>query len=441
MRIAVAFALLASCLAAAARGDEKPAAEKNWPRWRGPLGTGVSPEGDPPVEFSETKNVRWKTALPGKGHSTPVVWGEHIFVTAAARVGDKLEKPFYSGRPGAHDNLPVTHRYDYFVLAVNRGTGKIRWRKSLNQLVPEEGAHYTASLASASAVTDGEHVLAHFGSAGLFCLDFDGDLVWKSELGQMQTKHGHGEGSGPALYGDTVLVNWDHEGDSFIVALDKRSGKQRWRKRRDEVTSWSTPLIIEHDGKPQAIVSGSNRVRGYDLATGEVLWECGGLAQNIVASPVYGNGMVFVGSSYEKRSLLAIRLAGAKGDITETENVAWRRMRGTPYVPSPLLYGETLYFLTHYQAILTGVDAATGEDAPGAMRLDGLRNIYASPVGASDRIYVTDLDGMTAVISHGEKPKLLALNRLNDSFAASAAIVGGELFLRGEKFLYCIAED
>jgi outer membrane protein assembly factor BamB len=238
-----------------------------------------------------------------------------------------------------------------------------------------------------------------------------------------------------------LVVNWDHEGESFVVAFDKNTGKQRWKVAREEVTSWATPIVVEHAGKPQVVISGTDRVRGYDLASGKVIWECGGLASNIVASPVAGNGMVFVGSSYEKRVLLAIRLDGARGDITGTNRVAWGRTRGTPYVPSPLLYDESLYFLTHYQGILTGVQAKTGEDAPGAFRLAGVRNIYASPVGAADRVYVTDLEGMTVVISHSDTPQLLALNRLNDSFAASAAIVGKELFLRGEKHLYCIAED
>jgi outer membrane protein assembly factor BamB len=256
----------------------------------------------------------------------------------------------------------------------------------------------------------------------------------------MQTKHGHGESASPALFGDTVVVNWDHEGASFLVALDKRTGKQQWRVDRNEETSWASPIIYEHDGRPQLIVSGTNRVRGYDLADGRVVWECGGMASNIVASPVAAEGMVFAGSSYEKRALLAIRLEGARGDVTGTRQVAWSRFRGTPYVPSPLLYGGSLYFLTHYQGILSRVEALTGEDRPGAMRLDDIGNVYASPVAAAERIYVTDLEGTTMVLSHDDEPRLLAVNRLHDTISASAAIAGRELFLRGEKFLYCIAE-
>jgi outer membrane protein assembly factor BamB len=256
----------------------------------------------------------------------------------------------------------------------------------------------------------------------------------------MESLHGHGEGASPALYGDTLVVNWDHEGQSFVVALDKHSGQERWKAERDEVTSWATPIIVEHNGKPQVIISGTNRVRGYDLASGKILWECGGLSSNIVASPVYGNGVVYVGSSYDKRALLAIRLDDATGDITGASNVLWSRSRGTPYVPSPLLYGDVLYFLTHYQGILNRVDAKTGKDRPGPLRLGGVTEVYASPVGAAGRVYVTDRSGLTLVISHSDTPRLLASNQLDDTLSASAAIAGKELFLRGEKALYCLAE-
>jgi len=269
----------------------------------------------------------------------------------------------------------------------------------------------------------------------------DGEPQWEKDLGEMQTKHEHGEGSSPALYGVTLVVNWDPEGQSFVAAFDKRTGRQRWRAARDEVTSWATPIVIEHAGKQQVIISGTHRVRGYDLATGALIWECAGLSANIVASPVAADGMVYAGSSYDKRALLAIRLDGAKGDITETDRVLWRRTRGTPYVPSPLLYGNSLYFLRHYQGILSRVDTTTGEDQGGPFRLGGLRDIYASPVAAADRIYITDRNGTTLVISHDDNPSVLAQNRLDDSFSASAALVGNEIILRGEKNLYCIAEE
>ena len=415
------------------------AADDNWPQWRGPLGTGVSPNGEPPVEWNEERNIRWKIDVAGRGHGTPIVWGDRIFLTTALPYGPKLE-PRKSGRPGAHDNLAVSQRHRFIALAVNRQTGKTLWRKSLSEALPEEGAHYTASLASASPVADAEHIFSFFGSHGLFCLDHDGKEIWKKDLGRMQTKHGHGEGASPVLHGKTLVINWDHEGESFIVALDKATGEERWRKKRAEVTSWSTPIVVEHDGHAQVIVCGTSRVRGYDLSDGAVLWECGGLSANIVASPVHNDGIVIVGSSYEKRAMLAIRLDGAKGNITTTEQVLWSRRRGTPYVPSPLLYGNALYFHAHYQGVLTRLDAKTGEENPGPFRLPGISNVYASAVGAAGRVYVTDLEGTTLVFTNDANPKILARNILSDRFSASAAIVGKELFLRGEKHLYCISE-
>jgi outer membrane protein assembly factor BamB len=437
VRLFLGTLMFLSAVLVAHGGREAP---RDWPQWRGPLGTGLAPGADPPVEWSETKNVRWKTALPGKGHSTPIVWGERIFLTTAIPFGEPV-KARLPDRPGAHDNLQQTYKHEFTVLAVNRRDGKILWRRTVHKDLPHEAGHVSASLASSSPATDGQHVFASFGSRGLYCLDLEGNLVWKKDLGEMHTKHGHGEGSSPVLHGDTLVLNWDHEEQSFLVALDKRTGKQRWRVARQQDTSWTTPIVVEHKGRAQVIVPGTKRLRGYDLATGEVIWECAGLSSNVVASPVSADGVVYAGSSYETRALFAVRLDGAKGDITGTDKVAWMRRRGTPYVPSPLLYGESLYTLQHYQGILARVDVKTGDDQGGPFRLDAITDVYASPVGAAGRIYVTSREGVTQVLSHGgETPKMLAVNHLDDSISASAAIAGRELFLRGERFLYCIAE-
>lgn len=425
---------------AAISADEATGGDQYWFQWRGPLGTGVAPSADPPLKWSETKNLRWKIALPGKGHSTPIIAGDRVFVTAAIPYGDELE-PKYSDRPGAHDNLPVTRCHEFVVLAIDRADGQVIWQKSVHRALPHEGGHFTASLASNSPVTDGELLFAFFGSYGLYCLDFEGNVQWQTKLGQMHSKHGHGEGSSPAVHGETLVVNWDHEEQSFLVAFNKRTGDELWRVARDEVTSWATPIIVEHNGTVQLVVSGTDRVRSYALATGEVLWQCGGLSANIVASPVAASGMVFAGSSYEKRAMLAIRLDGAEGDITETNRVAWTRTVGTPYVPSPLLYGDSIYFLRHYQGILSRVNIKTGLDDGGPFRLGTIRDVYASPVAAAGRIYITDRDGTTQVISHDANPQVLGVNQLNDSFSASAALVGHEIVLRGERYLYCIAEE
>ena len=421
--------------------DRKQATDRQWGHWRGPLQTGEAPFANPPLEWNEEqgRNIRWKSKLPGRGHSTPVVWNQQIFLSSAVPVGDALP-PRPSKAPGNHDNLPVTTRHQYVIMAVNRSSGENEWQRSVHEALPHEQGHHTASLASNSAVTDGEHVYAFFGSYGLYCLTLQGDLVWQAAFGPMQSLHGHGEGSSPVLHGETLFVNWDHEGKSFLVALDKRDGHQRWKVERNEVTSWSSPIVVVHNGVAQLVVSGTNRVRGHDLTTGETLWECGGLSSNIVASPVSGDGMVYVGSSYDKRSLMAIRLDDARGDLTDTPAVAWSRFRGTPYVPSPLFYQGGLYFLTHYQGILSRVEGRTGIDQPGSIRLEGIRNIYSSPVAAAGRIYVTDLEGATIVLNAGPVPRVLALNQLEEPVSASPALVEKELFLRGENHLYAIAE-
>ena len=420
--------------------DRAAEADYYWPQWRGPLGTGVSRYADPPVEWSENKNVRWKIELPGSGHSTPIVWGDRVFLTAAVPSGETLSSP-PRRRRGRHGALPVTHRQSFVVLAVSRQDGGILWQRTVREAVPHEGVHYTGSFAASSPVVDGEHVFAFFGSHGLYCLTLDGELVWETDLGDMRVEHEHGEGSSPTLHGDTLIVNWDHQGQSFVVALDKRTGRELWKVDRDEPTSWASPIVVEQDGKHQVVVSGTNRVRAYDVDNGEVIWECAGLSRNVTATPVAADGMVYVGSNYFSRNLIAIRLDGARGDISGTDNVVWSRARGTPFVPSPLLYGEALYFLNYYRAILTRLHAKTGEERPGSFRLEGLGTVYASPVAAGGRVYITGRQGATAVIRHDENPEMLALNVLDDGFSASAAIAGKELFLRGERYLYCIAEE
>jgi outer membrane protein assembly factor BamB len=433
------------CLFATFAGDAGAhpgaGALRNWPQWRGPLANGVAPLANPPIHWNETNNVRWKIPMPGKAHSSPIVFGDSVYVLAAMPVGE-AQKPVYDDAPGVHDSVPVTHRHQFVALAISRRDGTVSWKKVLREEWPHEGGHETGSLASSSPVTDGEQLYVFFGSRGLYGLNLKGDLKWSKDLGRMHTLHAHGEGSSPVLYGDTLIVCWDQERDSFLYAFDKRTGQQLWKVPRDEKTSWSTPLVVEHEGKPQVIVSATKRVRGYDLATGAQLWECAGLTDNVVSSPVYTDGVVIAGNSYYSQAMLAIRLAGAKGDITGTTSVLWKLNRMTPYVSSPLLYDNTLYFLRHNQNILSRLEPLTGKPRDGALRLEGINDfIFASPVGAAGRIYVTARDGVTVVLRHDNENATLAVNKLKDSFSASPALVDRELYLRGEQFLYCIAEQ
>jgi len=426
-------------LCGSATAAEESVMLRDWPAWRGPLANGVAPEANPPIEWSETNNVRWKAELPGKGHSCPIVFSNRVFVTAAVPVGEKLP-PVFDDAPGAHDSVPVTQRHQFTVMAFNRADGKMVWTKVAKEAFPHEGGHYTGSLASNSPVTDGELLIVSFGSRGLYCYDFNGKLIWQKDLGRMHTLHAHGEGSSPVIYKDWVIVCWDTEADSFLYAFDKRTGKERWKTKRDEKTSWATPLIVEVQGKQQILTSATRRIRGNDLETGADIWQASGLAQNAVASPVAYQGVGIFGNSYDFQAMLAVKLAGAKGDVTGTKQVLWKLNRSTPYVPSPLLYGDTLYFLRHNQNVLARLDPLTGEFRDDLIRVEGIGDfIFASPVGGGGRIYITGRDGVTVVLKHDRKNERLAVNKLEDSFSASAAVAGRELFLRGERFLYNLA--
>lgn len=420
--------------------------DRYWHQWRGPEASGVAPDADPPIEWSETKNVRWKIEIPGQGHATPIVWDNTVFVTSAIETNKQIElEPIEEpqrrrGRRGGGSNRPSTVQ-KFVLFAINRSDGTIRWQQTAREEVPHEGTHQTGSWAANSPVTDGEHVYAYFGSRGLYCYDMQGNLQWEKDLGNMSTHRGFGEGSSPVLYSNTIVVNWDHEGDSFIVALDKRTGEVLWKVDRDEGTSWATPIVVEHNGTPQVVINATHRTRGYDLATGKTLWECGGMTANTIPSPVTANGIVYVTSGFRGNALQAIRLADAEGDITGAAAIVWDYGRDTPYVPSPLLYDDTLYFLKHNRGVLSAFNANTGEAYYGPERLEGISDVYASPVGAGDRIYVVDRDGAALVIKHGSTFEVLAENILNDGFSASPAIVGKEIFLRGNRSLYCIASD
>ncbi len=445
----IAFLTLCVCaLAAIAAGASQPGDyEKNWHQWRGPHATGAAAsDANPPLTWSETENVRWKVAIPGMGHATPIVWEDKIFVqTAIQGVVQKAEEtddgnPF-SGFFQRRDGGP-TNTYKFSLLAINRSDGSILWQKTLREEVPHEGMHQDASFASNSPVTDGEYIYAYFGSRGLYCVDIDGNVKWEKDIGTMRKSNAFGEGSCPALYGNTLVIVQDHEGPtpSFIIALDKRSGDVLWKTERDERTTWTSPIVVEQDGKPQVIVPGTNRTRSYDLATGKLLWECSGLTRNVIPAPVADDGLVYVTSGFRGNALQAIQLAAAKDDITDSDAIVWQHDRDTPYVPSPLLYKDALYFLKRNDGILSAFNIKTGEANYGPERLQGIGNVYSSIVGAAGRVYIASRNGTVLVIKHSPTFEVLATNKLADSFNASPVIVGSELYLRGMEYLYCIAE-
>jgi outer membrane protein assembly factor BamB len=273
----------------------------------------------------------------------------------------------------------------------------------------------------------------------MFCYDFDGELVWKkTDFGKMRTRNGYGEGSSATIYGDTIVVPWDHEGPSYVIALNKDNGETIWKVDRDEPTCWATPLVIDRGGVPQVVVSGENFVRGYDLATGRELWRCGGQTTRPVASPVVGHGLVFVGSGFRGSFMGAFRL-DRRGDLEGTDGVAWTITRDTPDVPSLLLSGRRLYFYAGRSGILSCVDAVTKKPFFSSERVAGIRDVYASPVWANGKIYLTSRDGTIVVIEDADELKIVATNHLNEGTDATPAIAGREIFVRGSSHLYCFA--
>ncbi len=402
--------------------------DRYWPQWRGPLFTGEAPYGDPPVRWSESSNIRWKTPIPGLGHATPVIWGDRIFVLTAVP----------AGRGGV---LGSRGAYSYDVMAIDRRNGALLWKKTARVEPPHEGKHADASWASPSPVTDGVHVIASFGSRGIYCYDMEGNLQWEKDFGDMRIRFSWGEGSSPALAGDRLIVPWDHDGRSFVAALDKSTGREIWRRDRSDGTSWATPLVVEHNGRKQVILSAIARSRSYDLETGDIIWETSGMTANPVPSPVAADGIVYLMGGYSGSILQAISLDRAKGDASRSKAIVWDYGRDTPYVPSPLLYGGCLYFMRVNTNMLSCFDAKTGREHYTRQRLDGLNGVYASPVAARGRVYVAGRNGAVAVLRHGPAFEVLAVNRLDDRFDASPVIVGRELFLRGNRYLYCIAEE
>ena len=428
---------------------------ETWPMWRGPGFQGMA-EGNPPITFSENANLKWKISTPGHGDSTPVIWGDRILLLAAEKT-DKTQPPATAARKanadlgeGAIDEIDkVAERfgikapdnvYDFKVLCVSRKDGRLLWEKTVRKETPHEGHHKDHGYASSSPVTDGTRIWCFFGSRGMHCLDMDGKIKWSRDLGKMVTRARFGEASSPALTRKAVIALLDHEGPSEIVALNRLTGKTLWEQERDEGTSWTTPYVITHAGQELVIVNGTNRTRCYDAESGKVVWECGGQTMNVIPTPLVGFDMVYCASGFRGNTLQAIKLGGS-GDLTGTPAVAWEVDRNTPYVPSPLLHGDHLYMLEGNRGRISCLDARTGAVRYERQTIEGVKNVYASPVGVPGRIYITSREGTVTVLAAGPDFKVLAVNELDDDIDASPAIIGDEIYLRGKSHLYCIAED
>jgi outer membrane protein assembly factor BamB len=415
-----------------------------WPAWRGPKATGVAENANPPLIWSETQNVKWKVRLTGEGASSPIVWGSRIFFQAAVKTDNRAKQPDpqpdKDAKPPFHGGKRPEHVYKFNVVCLDRGTGDVLWQKTVREELPHEGHHPVHGFASYSPVTDGKHVWASFGSRGVHCYDVGGEHKWSRDLGKMRTKLMFGEGSSPTLAGKTLIVVMDHEGDSFIYALSKHTGETIWKKPRDERTTWATPIVVEVTGKKQVIINATTRIRSYDLETGNLIWECGGQTGNVIPSPVSGFGKVFCASGFRGAALQAIDL-GRNGDLTNSSAISWQVNEATPYVPSPLLYGDKLYVCSGNKAIISCYQAETGQAGFVKQQLEAMKEIYASPVGAASRVYFVGRKGTTKVIKLGDRFEVLATNTLDDEFDSSPAVAGDQLLLKGKTHLYCISES
>lgn len=431
----------------------------NWAHWRGPTGNSVSTTANPPTQWSVTENIKWKAAIPGRGSGSPVIWEDQVFVVSAVP-SDGQQEPQASeqsgggqsgggargrqgrsgGRRSGRGGGKSIPKLLFKIFSFDRKSGDLRWEQTAIEATPHQETHSTNGFASASPCTDGQHVYAHFGSRGLYCYTMTGELVWKrDDLGKMETRNGFGEGSSPTIAGDKILIPWDHEGESSLFALDKTTGKTIWKTPRDEPTCWATPLVVDNDGQLQVIMNGQTSARGYDLASGKELWRCGGQTDRPCASAVAGSGLVFVGSGFKGNFLGAFRLTGS-GDIEDTDAVAWTTERDCPDVSSPMLSGSRLYFHKGKAGQLTCLDAATGTPFYSAARIDGIRNTYASPVAAGGHVYLTGRSGTIVVIKDSDKLEIVSTNSVGEGVDATPSPVDNELFIRGSKHLFCIAQ-
>jgi len=436
--------LMASVMIAgtSAMAGSSPTAGANWPQWRGPGSQGISNEKGLPTEWSGTKNVQWKTPIPGSGHSSPIIWDNKIFLTSSIEgpvvPGHAAPKHMIGNDEFKHpDWVGSDHSYTFKVICIDADKGKILWEK-----IPYDGPvfdhrHRRNTYASPTPVTDGEYVYAFFGSEGLYCYDFSGKLLWKGNLGGIP-QLGMGPGSSPVLYENLVIVTCDldvGEG-SYIAALDKKTGKEVWRTARNNHASWATPVLVTTGKRTELVVNGAETVVSYEPATGKELWKCKGVESHAIPTPVVSGDIVVVSAGSQAKRAMAIKLGGS-GDITDTTAIMWKYAKGTAYVPSPILYGDYVYLMTD-TGVLTCLDVQTGKVLY-ENRVPVPASFKASPVAFDGKILLTSEDGDTFVIAAGPKYEVLGTNSLGEPVFASPAISRGRIFIRGEKNLYCIA--
>ncbi|MEO6725993.1 MAG: PQQ-binding-like beta-propeller repeat protein [Blastocatellia bacterium] len=437
--------LLAICALVAFHATAKPSGS-NWPQWRGPEGQGVSNDKNLPTEWSETKNVLWKVELPGKGFSQPIIWGDKVFLTTDIEGGPapathKPPKHMLGDNEFHHPEWDSADKLHTFkTLCLNRDTGKILWEQTSYSGTVFDYRHKRGNYAAPTAVTDGKYVITYFGSEGVYCYDFEGKLIWKKSIGNIDT-FGMGVGVSPVLYENLVVFVCDQSlavpKDSFMVALDKKTGNQVWRVDRPVQGSWATPVIVKVAERTEMVTSGNEFLISYAPATGKELWRTTGLKSHAIATPMIGHGLAILSSGYPAKAVTAVKLGGS-GNLDGTDKIAWKYNKGTAYVPSPILYGDYAYLMSD-AGIMTCLNAKTGEVVYEGGRVPIATKFYgASPVAFDGKILLTSDDGDTFVIKAGPKHEVLGTNSIGEPCRTSIAIADGKLFIRGDKHLFCI---
>ena len=425
--------------------DSSAKTSTNWAGWRGPDGQGISLEKNLPSEWSDTKNVLWKTPIAGRGYSQPVIWGNRVFLTTDVENGaapathkppvhmmgkEEFKHPEWAG-------VNLLHKFE--TICLDRDSGKVLWEKVSYEGTVFDYRHKRGNYAAPTPVTDGKYVWSYFGSEGLYCYDFKGNLVWKKSLGQILTL-GMGVATSPVLFDNVLIIQCDeNEGEkSFIVGFDKKTGKEVWRQARKVQVSWSTPVLVNAGTRTELITSGNELVIAYDPKTGKELWQTEGVKANAIATPLIGHGLVIASTGYPSKNIIAIK-PGGTGKLG-ADQVVWKYNKGTAYVPSPILYGDYVYLMSD-GGVMTCLEAKTGKIVYEGGRVPIATKFYgASPVAFDDKILLTSDDGDTFVIKAGPKHEVLGTNSLGEPCKTSIAIADGKLFIRGEKHLFCIGK-
>jgi outer membrane protein assembly factor BamB len=422
------------------------ACAQNWPSFRGPAASGVADKQHLPVSWDVARgtHIRWSATIPGLAHSSPIVWQDRVFVTTA--VSSRPDASFKRGLYGEGDASDDVTSQQWKLLCLDRRTGKLLWDRIAYEGTPKEKRHMKATYANSTPATDGEVVIAYFGSQGLYAYDTAGKALWRRDLGRLNVgaydlpEYEWGTASSPIIYGEAVILQCDQQKGSFLEAFDRKTGRTLWKSERDELPSWGTPAVDAENGRAELITNGSNFVRGYDPATGKELWRLGGSSKISAPTPVFADGMIVVASGRRPEApIFAIR-AGAAGDITGNAHwVAWQKQQRGPYMPTPLIYGGYLYILGN-AGVFDCYKLATGEEIYRERIPHQGSGFSGSPVASDGRIYLPSEDGDVFVVKAGPHFELLQKNEMGEPLMATPAISGGLLLVRTQHHLWGIGE-